>query len=151
MTGAHTGGEPVRGRLGKAILAQNTANLRAYTRALYRAGASDAVNLVSSHEEVTYADEGYPNRRHQDFFVEKGIKGVIMYEAARGKPLKDWQIWIDKAVEPVRAGVERIFARMKVRHGFTRARYFRLKRNARGFFLLCTAMNIARIASLKAA
>jgi IS5 family transposase len=47
--------------------------------------------------------------------------------------------------------VERIFARMKVRHGFTRARYFSLSRNACGFFLLCTAMNIARMASLRAA
>ncbi len=44
MTGAHAGSEPERGGLGKAVLAQNTGNLRAYARALYRAGASDAAN-----------------------------------------------------------------------------------------------------------
>lgn len=108
-------------------------------------------NLVSGDEEAAYADKGYPSEEHRAFLAEKGIKDGIMHKAVRGKPLKNWQIWFNKAVAPIRAGVERIFARMKVRHGFTRARYFGLKRNACGFFLLCTAMNIARMASLQAA
>jgi IS5 family transposase len=108
-------------------------------------------NLVSGGEEAAYADKGYPSEEHRAFLAEKGIKDGIMYKAARGKPLKDWQVWFNKTVAPIRAGVERIFARMKVRYGFTRARYFGLKRNACGFYLLCTAMNIARMASLHAA
>jgi transposase, IS5 family len=107
--------------------------------------------LVSGDEEAAYADKAYPSKEHRAFLAEKGIEDGIMYKAARGNPLKNWQVWFNKAVAPIRAGVERLFARMKVRHGFTRARYFGLKRNACGFFLLCTAMNIARMASLQAA
>lgn len=107
--------------------------------------------LVSGDEAAAYADKAYPSEEHRAFLAEKGIADRIMYKAARNKPLKDWQIWFNKTVAPIRAGVERIFARMKVGHGFTRARYFGLKRNACGFYLLCTAMNLARVASLRAA
>jgi len=107
--------------------------------------------LVSGDEEAAYADKAYPSEEHRAFLAQKGIEDGIMYKAARGKPLKNWQLWFNKTVAPIRAGVERIFARMKVRHGFSRARYFGLKRNACGFFLLCTAMNLARAASLRAA
>lgn len=108
-------------------------------------------NLVSGDEDAVYADKGYPSEEHRAFLAGKGVKDGVMYKAARGKPLKDWQVWFNKAVAPIRAGVERIFARMKVGHGFTRARYFGLARNACGFYLLCAAMNIARMASLRAA
>lgn len=107
--------------------------------------------LVAGDEAAAYADKGYPSQEHRAFLAGKGIADRIMHKASRGKPLKNWQIWFNKAVAPIRAGVERIFARMKVQHGFARARYFGLKRNACGFFLLCTAMNIARAASLRAA
>lgn len=108
-------------------------------------------NLVSGDEKAAYADKAYPSEEHRAFLAEKGIEDRIMHKAARGKPLKNWQVWFNKTVAPIRAGVERIFARMKVRHGFTRARYFGLKRNACGFYLLCAALNIARMASLRAA
>jgi IS5 family transposase len=107
--------------------------------------------LVAGDEAAAYADKGYPSEKHRAFLAAKGIADKIMHKAARGKPLKNWQIWFNKTVAPIRAGVERTFARMKVHHGFTRTRYFSLKRNACGFFLLCTAMNIAKAASLRAA
>ena len=107
--------------------------------------------LVIGDEAAVYADKGYPSQDHRDFLAEKGIADNIMHKATRGKPLKNWQIWLNKTAAPVRAGVERAFARMKVHHGLRRARYFGLARNACGFFLLCAAMNIARAASLRAA
>ena len=55
MTRAHIGGEPERGGLGKAVLAQNTGGLRAYARALYRAGGSDAANLSEGFEAAQWA------------------------------------------------------------------------------------------------
>ena len=55
MTGAHAGSEPERGGLGKAVLAQNTGNLRAYARALYRAGAGDAANRAEGFELAQWA------------------------------------------------------------------------------------------------
>ena len=107
--------------------------------------------LVCGDEDAAYADKAYASQEHRDFLAEQGIRGSVMHKAARGKPLKSWQTWYNKAVAPIRAGVERLFARMKTDHGFTRARYFNRKRNACGFFLLCAAMNIARMASLRAA
>ena len=107
-------------------------------------------NLVLGDEAAVYADKGYPSEDHRAFLAGKGIADGIMHKAVRGKPLKNWQVWFNRAVAPIRAGVERTFARMKVHHGFTRARYFGLARNACGFFLLLTAMNIARAASLRA-
>ena len=48
-------GELERGGLGKAVLAQNTGDLRAYARALYRAGASDAANRAEGFEAAQWA------------------------------------------------------------------------------------------------
>ena len=55
MTGAPAGSEPERGGLGKAVLAQNAGNLKAYARALYRAGASDAANRAEGFELAQWA------------------------------------------------------------------------------------------------
>jgi CHAT domain-containing protein len=55
MTGAHTGGGPERGGLGKAILAQNASGLRADARALYRAGAGDFANRAEGFELAQWA------------------------------------------------------------------------------------------------
>jgi IS5 family transposase len=108
-------------------------------------------SLVMGDEAAVYADKGYPSKDRRDFLGEKGIADKIMHKAARGKPLKNWRIWFNKAVAPVRAGVERPFARMKAHYGLGRARYFGRARNACGFYLLCAAMNIARANSLRAA
>ena len=55
MTGAHMGGDTGRGGLGKAMVAHNTGNLRAYARALYHAGASDSANLAEGFELAQWA------------------------------------------------------------------------------------------------
>ena len=55
MTGVHAGSEPERGGLGKAVLAQNAVNLRAYARALHHAGASDAANRAEGFEAAQWA------------------------------------------------------------------------------------------------
>ncbi len=55
MTAVHTGSEPERGGLGKAVLAQNAGNLRAYARALYHAGADDIANRSEGFELAQWA------------------------------------------------------------------------------------------------
>jgi CHAT domain-containing protein len=55
MTGVHDSAEPERGGLRKAVLAQNTGGLRAYARALYRAGASDAASRAEGFEVTQWA------------------------------------------------------------------------------------------------
>ncbi len=55
MIGARRVRELERGSLGKAVLTQNTGNLRAYTRALFRADASAAANLAEGFELAQWA------------------------------------------------------------------------------------------------
>ena len=55
MIGAHGASELERGGLGKAVLAQNTGDFRAYARALYRADASDAANRADGFELAQWA------------------------------------------------------------------------------------------------
>jgi CHAT domain-containing protein len=55
MTAAHSGGDPDRGGLRKAVLAQNKGSLRAYSRALYHAGASDAAYRAEGFEAAQWA------------------------------------------------------------------------------------------------
>lgn len=124
------------------------------TASFTSADAHDSVafkSLVCGDEDAAHADKAYASEEHRAFLAEQGIADGIMHKAARGKPVKNWRIWFNKAVAPIRAGVERIFARMKTHCGFVRARHFSRKRNACGFYLLCAAMNIARMASPRAA
>ncbi|MGA7329353.1 MAG: CHAT domain-containing tetratricopeptide repeat protein [Rhodomicrobium sp.] len=55
MTGTHGAAGLGRGGFGRAVLAQNTGNLRAYARALYRAGASNAANQAEAFDLAQWA------------------------------------------------------------------------------------------------
>ena len=55
MTAAHVGSDAERERTRKAVLAQNTGGLRAYARALYRAGAGDTANREEGFEVAQWA------------------------------------------------------------------------------------------------
>ena len=67
-----------------------------------------------------------------------------MYQARRNRPLKAWQAWFNKAVAPVRAGVERLFATMKRAYGYRRVRYLGLARNDTQLQALYAAINLRR-------
>jgi IS5 family transposase len=71
-----------------------------------------------------------------------------MYQARRNRPLKPWQTWFNKAVAPVRAGVERVFGTMKRAYGHRRARYRGLARNGVHLQALCAAINLRRALAL---
>ena len=67
-----------------------------------------------------------------------------MYRARRNRPLKPWQTAFNKAVAPIRAGVERLFATMKRAYGYRRVRYLGLARNDVHLQALCAAINLRR-------
>ena len=91
-----------------------------------------------------YADKAYGSQNLRNQLAQAGIQDGLMYKAARNKPLKRWQKWFNKAVTPIRAGVERGFAIMKRHYGFTQVRYLGLVRNACALHLMCTAINLRR-------
>jgi IS5 family transposase len=109
-----------------------------------------ARDLIQGDEAAVYADKAYGSKALREELAERGIKDGLMYKAARNRPLKNWQVWFNKAVSPIRSGVERGFATMKRHYGFTRVRYLGLARNACALNLMCTAINLRRALVLAA-
>lgn len=109
-----------------------------------------AMTLIQGDEEAVYADKAYGSQALRDALDQAGLKDRIMYKAARNKPLKTWQKWFNKAVAPIRAGVERSFATMKRWYGYHRVRYIGLRRNACHLHLMSTAINLRRALVLAA-
>src|SRR5918911_2808461 len=79
-----------------------------------------ADDLVRGDEEAVYADRAYDSAARRAGLRERGIEPRIMHKARRNRPLRPWQAWFNKAVAPVRAGVERLFATMKRAYGHRR-------------------------------
>jgi transposase, IS5 family len=106
--------------------------------------------LVQGDEKAVYADKAYDSRAFRDALREAGIEDRILYKAHRNRPLKDWQKWFNKAVSPIRGGVERGFATMKRHYGYRRVRYLGLERNRCHLALMCSAINLRRALVLTA-
>ena len=106
--------------------------------------------LVQGDEEAVYADKAYDSQDFRDRLAKAGIKDGIMHKARRNKPLKNWQKWFNKAVSPIRSGVERGFATMKRYYGYQRVRYIGLARNRCHLNLMCAAINLRRALVLAA-
>jgi len=106
--------------------------------------------LVQGDEEAVYADKAYDSQDFRDRLAKAEIKDGIMHKARRNKPLKSWQKWFNKAVSPIRSGVERGFATMKRYYGYQRVRYLGLARNRCHLNLMCAAINLRRALVLAA-
>lgn len=109
-----------------------------------------ATSLIQGDEGAVYADKAYGSQALRGDLDQAGITDGIMYKAARNKPLKTWQKWFNKAVAPLRAGVERSFATMKRWYGYHQVRYIGLRRNACHLHLMSTAINLRRALVLAA-
>ena len=103
-----------------------------------------ADDLVRGDEEAVYADKAYDSEERRAGLRARGIEPRIMYQARRNRPLKPWQTWFNKAVAPIRAGVERLFGTMKRAYGHRRVRYLGLARNDVQLQALCVAINLRR-------
>jgi transposase, IS5 family len=107
-----------------------------------------ADDRVQGDEEAVYADKACDSEARRAGLRERGIEPRIMYRARRNRPLEPWQTWFNKAVAPVRAGVERLFATMKRAYGYRRVRYLGLARNDVQLQALCAAVNLRRALAL---
>jgi IS5 family transposase len=109
-----------------------------------------ATTLIQGDEAAAYGDKAYGSKALREELDRAGIKDGLMYKAARGKPLKPWQKWFNKAVSPIRGGVERSFATMKQWYGYRRVRYLGLARNGCHLHLMTMAINLRRALVLTA-
>ncbi|HET6521669.1 MAG TPA: IS5 family transposase [Geminicoccaceae bacterium] len=100
--------------------------------------------LIQGDEGAVYADKAYDDAARRERLQAKGIAPRIMHQARRNRPLKPWQVWFNKAVAPIRAGVERLFGTMKRIYGYRRVRYHGLARNDVQLQVLCAAINLRR-------
>ena len=105
-------------------------------------------SLVQGDEEAVYADKAYDSAERRAGLRAQGIAPRIMYQARRNRPLRPWQVAFNKAVAPVRAGVERLFGTMKQAYGYRQVRYLGLARNSVQLQLLCAAINLRRALAL---
>ena len=107
-----------------------------------------ADDLVQGDEGAVYADKAYDSEARRTGLRERGIEPRIMYQARRDRPLKPWQAAFNRAIAPIRAGVERLFGTMKRAYGHRRVRYLGLARNDVQLQAMCAAINLRRALAL---
>ena len=107
-----------------------------------------ADDLVQGDEAAVYADKAYDSEARRAGLRERGIEPRIMHKARRNRPLEPWQVAFNKAVAPIRAGVERLFGTMKRVYGYRRVRYLGLARNDVQLQAMCVAINLRRALAL---
>ena len=108
----------------------------------------EADGLVQGDEEAVYADKAYDSEQRRAGLRARGIEPRIMHKARRNRPLRPWQKAFNKAVAPIRAGVERLFGTMKRAYGYRRVRYLGLARNEVQLQAMCAAINLRRALAL---
>lgn len=105
--------------------------------------------LIRFDEAAVYADKAYAKQARRTMLRVAGIKDRIMHKSWGGGPrLTSWQRRHNRLIASLRAEVETVFAVLKRRMGYTRARYLGLAKNTAHFLLLATAYNIRRAAAL---
>jgi transposase, IS5 family len=110
-----------------------------------------ADSLVRGDEKAVYADKAYQSRTRRAALKARGIKARIMHKSwGGGPPLGHWQRRHNSLIAPIRASVETVFAVLKRRMGYTRARYRGLSKNLNHFLLLAIAYNMRRASALAA-
>jgi len=121
---------------------------RIVRRAIFTpANVNDTVpadQLVCGDEKTAYADKAYDSYARRADLKARGIRNGIAYRGHWRRPMSPWAIRRNELISHARAPIEPLFALLKKTYGFARARYRGLVRNAGGFYLAITAMNLRR-------
>jgi IS5 family transposase len=109
-----------------------------------------ADRLIRFDEQAVYADKAYAKAARRTMLRSFGIKDGIMYKSwGGGPPLSQWQKRRNRAIAPIRARVETVFAVLKRHMGYRRVRYVGLAKNQTQLLLLALAYNLRRVIALK--
>jgi IS5 family transposase len=104
--------------------------------------------LIMGDERALYADKGYDTKARRAALKAAGAKDRIAHRPNKHHALSRRQEQRNAGISRRRAAVERIFAIAKRLMGWWRVRYIGLARNAGHFDLMCTAINLKRLAVL---
>ena len=101
--------------------------------------------MISGDEKAVYADKAYASKARREHLGGLGIEDGIMYKSwGGGPPLTSWQQLRNRAIAPIRAGVERVFGTLKRCYGMARMRYRGLNKCALEFDLALIGYNLRR-------
>ncbi len=100
--------------------------------------------LVQDDEAAVFMDRAYSSAPRRAALAEAGITDGIMRRAHALRLLALRQRWMNRALAPIRARVERSFGTLRRSHGWRRVRHRGLARNCAHPHLLCTALNLHR-------
>ena len=106
--------------------------------------------LVQGDEAMVSADKAYDAASMRDAVLAAGAADWVMHSARGRRKLKHWQTWLNRAVAPVRGGVERVFGTLKRSGGAGRARLWNRARNRVDLTMKVMAYNIRRADTLSA-
>jgi len=107
-------------------------------------------SIVDFTEEAVYADKGYANKHRRKHLEEKHIFDGILRKGYRNTPLSKIDILLNGFLSTIRNRVERPFAFMLRILGYSRCRYYDLKRNRLEFFMKAMIYNLRRMIALTA-
>ena len=107
-----------------------------------------ADKLMSGDEAALYGDAAYDTKARRARLRRNGVTDGLMHRANKHHPLSAEQTEHNRMLNRTRCAVERVFAVLKRHYGWRRVRYLGLARNAAHFLLLCTAINLRRLAVL---
>jgi IS5 family transposase len=111
------------------------------------ADTTEADAMIIGDEKAVYADKAYDTKQRRARLKAQGIKDRIAHRPNKHHPLTPRQEQRNKGISKRRSGVERVFAVAKRIMGWSRVRYIGLSRNAVHFDLICTAINLQRLAA----
>lgn len=100
--------------------------------------------LICGDEATVYADKAYSNKARRARLKKLGIRDGIMRRANRWHVLRRWMIRRNEIIAQYRAPIEPLFALLKHRYRFARARYRGFIRNHTALHLAALAMNLRR-------
>ena len=107
--------------------------------------------LIQGDEAAAYADRAYDSAANRAILAQAGVRDRIMHRARRNRRLRNWQRWHNRALAPIRSGIERIFGTWKRSWGLRRMRYRGLARNQAHLHIVAAAWNLLRATTLSVA
>jgi len=101
-----------------------------------------AIEKVQGPVNAILADKGYASDERKRAYRKQGIYCGILEKGRRNQLLSEKQQRKNKRLSKIRSAVERVFAVIKVHFGFSKVRYFGLRRNAGHLAIVLMAYNI---------
>jgi IS5 family transposase len=138
----------------KAHLAMDLGSRIIRRATLTPANINDSVpadQLICGDEATVWADKAYDSKARRALLRRLGIRDGIARRGNRWHQPNRWSIRRNEVISHYRAPIEPMFSLLKNVHGFARARYRGVLRNATALLLAATVINLKRWVAIASA